>query len=104
MRRGRHGKDSREARPQLVAVAVTASKSSQNALRWAADHLLSKVQVFIILHVRQTITSIPTPCKGLEFSKSMYKSTNFTLLEICEILFPLHFFRFYSGKIRKKSR
>ncbi|KAJ8621296.1 hypothetical protein MRB53_029825 [Persea americana] len=61
MWRGRHPKESREAEPQLVAVAVTDSRSSQSALKWAADHLISKGQVFLLLHVRRMMTSIPTP-------------------------------------------
>ncbi|XXG81636.1 hypothetical protein AAC387_Pa09g2220 [Persea americana] len=61
MWRGRHPKESREAEPQLVAVAVTDSRSSQSALKWAADHLISRGRVFLLLHVRRMMTSIPTP-------------------------------------------
>ncbi|CAA7401216.1 unnamed protein product [Spirodela intermedia] len=46
---------------QLVAVAIDADKSSQHALKWAADHVISRGQIFILLHVRRKITTIPTP-------------------------------------------
>lgn len=45
----------------LVVVAVGADKSSQHALKWAADHLISKTQIFHLLHVRRKITNITTP-------------------------------------------
>lgn len=35
----------------LVAVAVDNNKGSQHALKWAADHLVSKGQTIILLHV-----------------------------------------------------
>ncbi|XP_072952992.1 U-box domain-containing protein 35-like [Typha angustifolia] len=44
-----------------VAVAIDSGKSSQHALKWAGDHILSRGQIFFLLHVRRKITSIPTP-------------------------------------------
>ncbi|XP_031490501.1 U-box domain-containing protein 35-like isoform X2 [Nymphaea colorata] len=46
---------------QLVAVAVDNDKNSQQALKWAADHLVAKGQLFLLLHVRKKITTIATP-------------------------------------------
>ncbi|XP_010261770.1 PREDICTED: U-box domain-containing protein 35-like [Nelumbo nucifera] len=45
----------------LVAVAIDTDKGSQHALRWTADHLASKAQPFILLHVRKKPLTIPTP-------------------------------------------
>ncbi|CAN6571049.1 unnamed protein product [Malus baccata var. baccata] len=42
----------------LVAVAIDNQKGSQNALRWAAEHLLTKGQTVILLHVVQKTSSI----------------------------------------------
>ncbi|XP_077236441.1 U-box domain-containing protein 35-like [Tasmannia lanceolata] len=44
----------------LVMVAIGADKNSQQALKWAADHIISRGQIFILLHVRR-INAIPTP-------------------------------------------
>ncbi|KAG0469893.1 hypothetical protein HPP92_016593 [Vanilla planifolia] len=49
------------ANSQLVAVAVDGDKSSQHALKWAADHIVSKNKIFILLHVRRKVNTIPTP-------------------------------------------
>ncbi|KAJ0988501.1 hypothetical protein J5N97_006857 [Dioscorea zingiberensis] len=46
---------------ELVAVAVDADKNSQHALKWAADHVIQRGQIFILLHVRKKILTIPTP-------------------------------------------
>ncbi|KAJ3696220.1 hypothetical protein LUZ60_001597 [Juncus effusus] len=45
----------------VVAVAIDNDKNSQHALKWAADHLLTRGQIFYLLHVRRKITSVPTP-------------------------------------------
>ncbi|XXG53442.1 hypothetical protein AAC387_Pa03g1531 [Persea americana] len=60
---------SQDTAPSLVAVAIEAGKNSQHALKWAADHLLSKTQLFFLLHVRSKINTIPTPT-GQHFSIS----------------------------------
>lgn len=41
----------KNANSGLVAVAVDKDKGSQHALKWAADHLVSKGQSIILLHV-----------------------------------------------------
>ncbi|CAN0903631.1 U-box domain-containing protein 52 [Linum grandiflorum] len=38
---------------QLVAVAVDKDKGSQNALKWTVEHLVSKGETVILLHVKQ---------------------------------------------------
>ncbi|XP_068658067.1 U-box domain-containing protein 35-like [Aristolochia californica] len=45
----------------LIVVAVDADKSSQHALKWAADHLISKGHIFHLLHIRKKITTFATP-------------------------------------------
>lgn len=59
------GKEEGVDAPQLVAVAVDNDKSSQFAIKWAADHILPKNEIFILLHVRRKITAIPSP-SGLQ--------------------------------------
>ncbi|KAF3327454.1 U-box domain-containing protein 35-like protein [Carex littledalei] len=44
----------------VVVVAVDSDRNSQYALRWAADHLLARGQIFYLLHIRRKITSVPT--------------------------------------------
>lgn len=41
----------------LVAIGIDREKGSQNALRWAADHLLGKGQTVILIHVVQRPSS-----------------------------------------------
>uniref|UniRef100_A0A1D1Z0D0 RING-type E3 ubiquitin transferase n=1 Tax=Anthurium amnicola TaxID=1678845 RepID=A0A1D1Z0D0_9ARAE len=60
-RTGGHRKQEDGAGPQLVVVAIDSDKGSQHALKWAADHLVPRGQIFVILHVRRKITTIPTP-------------------------------------------
>ncbi|KAK1280992.1 U-box domain-containing protein 34 [Acorus gramineus] len=68
MRRGsgggfgmRHKEEVSEGENQLVVVAIDADKNSQHALKWAANHLISRGYIFTLLHVRKKITTIPTP-------------------------------------------
>ncbi|XVE97787.1 hypothetical protein REPUB_Repub03eG0048900 [Reevesia pubescens] len=42
----------REGTNGLVAVAIDKDKNSQNALKWASDHLLEKGQTVILIHVK----------------------------------------------------
>ncbi|KAL6010578.1 hypothetical protein ACLOJK_001012 [Asimina triloba] len=56
----------------LIVVAVNADKNSQHALKWAADHLISKGQSFILLHVRKKVNVFQTPCKQLAFSPAIF--------------------------------
>ncbi|XVE71429.1 hypothetical protein DITRI_Ditri10aG0149300 [Diplodiscus trichospermus] len=42
----------REGTNGLVAVAIDKDKNSQNALKWAIDHLLQKGQTVILIHVK----------------------------------------------------
>ncbi|PSS01583.1 Serine/threonine-protein kinase [Actinidia chinensis var. chinensis] len=50
-----------ERRDEAVAVAIDKDKSSQYALKWAVDHLLSRGQTVSLIHVKQKPSSIPTP-------------------------------------------
>ncbi|MQL77992.1 hypothetical protein Taro_010435 [Colocasia esculenta] len=51
---------------QLVVVAVDADKSSQHALKWAADHLVTRGQIFLLLHVRRKIISTSANPYGMQ--------------------------------------
>jgi hypothetical protein len=45
-----------------VAVAISGSRSSRHALKWALDKFVPEGRVFFrILHVRPAITMVPTP-------------------------------------------
>ncbi|KAI3981989.1 hypothetical protein MKX01_018895 [Papaver californicum] len=44
----------------IVAVAVDKDKSSQYALKWALDHLLSRGQTVTLIHVKQKTAPIPS--------------------------------------------
>ena len=50
----------------MVALAIDKDKGSQQALRWAADHLLSKGQTVILIHVVHRASS--SPCLSLSLS------------------------------------
>ncbi|XP_048329704.1 U-box domain-containing protein 35 [Ziziphus jujuba] len=50
-----------EKREETVAVAIDKDKSSQYALKWTVDHLLSRGQALTLLHVKQKTSSIPSP-------------------------------------------
>lgn len=41
----------------LVAVAIDKDKSSQNALKWALENLLSRGQTVVLIHVLQKAAS-----------------------------------------------
>ncbi|KAG1342602.1 U-box domain-containing protein 52 [Cocos nucifera] len=45
----------------LVAVAIDDDRNSQHALKWAADHVLTRGQMFYLLHVRRKIPNIQSP-------------------------------------------
>lgn len=46
----------------IVAVAIDTDKGSQNALKWAIDHLLTKGSTVVLIHVNvKTPSSIATP-------------------------------------------
>ncbi|XP_077240913.1 U-box domain-containing protein 52-like [Tasmannia lanceolata] len=75
----------------LVAIAVDADKNSQQALRWAADNLLSKGQIFVLLHVHRTsviptLAGQPVPIEEVDeevasaFLQQMHAQTKETLL------------------------
>ncbi|KAJ8758601.1 hypothetical protein K2173_000322 [Erythroxylum novogranatense] len=44
--------DRREGGNGLVAVAIDKDKNSQNALKWATDHLMQRGQTIILIHVK----------------------------------------------------
>ncbi|KAH7850274.1 hypothetical protein Vadar_030173 [Vaccinium darrowii] len=50
-----------QRRDEAVLVAIDKDKSSQYALKWAIDNLLSKGQTVTLIHVKQRPASIPTP-------------------------------------------
>ncbi|KAH7850173.1 hypothetical protein Vadar_028805 [Vaccinium darrowii] len=50
-----------QTRDEAVLVAIDKDKSSQFALKWAIDNLLSKGQTVTLIHVKQRLASIPTP-------------------------------------------
>ncbi|XP_073033487.1 U-box domain-containing protein 35-like isoform X1 [Primulina eburnea] len=47
-----------EKKQEMVAVAIDKDKSSQSALKWAADHFLGKGKSVILLHVKQKSPSV----------------------------------------------
>ncbi|KAL9361738.1 hypothetical protein Peur_044523 [Populus x canadensis] len=51
-----------EKKENNVAVAIDKDKSSQHALKWTVDHLLTRGQALTLLHIKQNLSSIPTPC------------------------------------------
>ncbi|KAM7268233.1 hypothetical protein ACFE04_010399 [Oxalis oulophora] len=55
-------KSALEKRNGLLAVAIDKDKGSQNALKWAIDHLLQKGSTVILVHVK--VRSNATPTKG----------------------------------------
>lgn len=64
--------EKREAGNGLVAVAIDRDKGSQNALKWAIDHLLQRGQTVILIHVNLKMqqsfsnsSSVPSPSKHL---------------------------------------
>jgi hypothetical protein len=65
-----------------VAIAVSGSKNSRHALKWALDKFVLGGQVlFRILHVRPPITMVPTP--SLYFPFSSCSSTAAYFLHDC---------------------
>lgn len=53
-----------EKREETVAVAIDKDKSSQYALKWTVDHLLSRGQALTLIHVRHKTSSVPSPSKS----------------------------------------
>ncbi|XP_050892027.1 U-box domain-containing protein 52 [Lathyrus oleraceus] len=50
----------------LVAVAIDTDKGSQNALKWAIDHLVTKGSTIVLIHVNiKTSSSASTPRSGM---------------------------------------
>lgn len=54
------GNEEAAGAPQVVAVAIDNDKNSQHAIKWAADHVLKKGEIFILLHVRRKVNTIPS--------------------------------------------
>ncbi|KAF9679864.1 hypothetical protein SADUNF_Sadunf06G0059900 [Salix dunnii] len=64
-----------EKKEESVAVAIDKDKSSQQALKWTVDHLLTRGQALTLLHVKQNPSSIPTPCvPSLLLVKNLFSS------------------------------
>ncbi|KAM0861006.1 hypothetical protein ACQ4PT_046163 [Festuca glaucescens] len=80
-----------------AAVAVDGDKSSQHALKWAADHVLARSQSFYLLHVRRKNSSLH-PAVGKQFSTShVQEDIAASLLaqmdlQTKEMLLPFHCF------------
>ncbi|KAE8818149.1 U-box domain-containing protein 35-like [Hordeum vulgare] len=68
-RSGSKGRGGGDEQAGKAAVAVDGDKSSQHALKWAADHVLSRAQSFYLVHVRRKNTSLNPAC-GKQFSTS----------------------------------
>lgn len=49
-----NGEPRREGGNGLIAVAVDGDKASQYALKWSVDHILSRGDSVLLLHVKQT--------------------------------------------------
>ncbi|GJN00984.1 hypothetical protein PR202_ga18213 [Eleusine coracana subsp. coracana] len=65
-----------------VAVAVNGSRSSRYALKWALDKFVPEGRIlFRILHVRPTITMVPTPSERFTFLLSLTDSI-YTFLKL----------------------
>ncbi|KAL5538649.1 hypothetical protein UlMin_043608 [Ulmus minor] len=50
-----------EKREEVVAVAIDKDKSSQYALKWTVDHLITRGQSITLLHVKNKTSSVPNP-------------------------------------------
>lgn len=50
-----------DRRSRMVAVAVDKDNNSEYAVRWALDHLVSRGESLVLIHVRPPILTIPTP-------------------------------------------
>lgn len=58
-----------EKKEEIVAVAIDKDKSSQYALKWTVDHLITRGQSITLLHVKHRASSVPNPCNNaLSFS------------------------------------
>ena len=51
----------------IIAVAIDNDKGSQRALKWATDHLLSKGETLVLIHVKRASSSA---CNSLSLSLS----------------------------------
>lgn len=51
-----------EKKEEVVAVAIDKDKSSQYALKWTVDHLITKGQSISLVHVKNKASSVPNPC------------------------------------------
>jgi hypothetical protein len=57
-RSGSKGRNGGAGSSGKAAVAVDGDKSSQHALKWAADHVLARAQSFYLVHVRRKNSSL----------------------------------------------
>ncbi|CAL0333024.1 unnamed protein product [Lupinus luteus] len=54
----------------IVAVGIDKDKGSQNALKWAIDHLLTRNNTVVLIHVNAKHASVTTPkAKGFGFNE-----------------------------------
>ena len=55
--------DNGEKKVEAVVVAIDKDKTSQFALKWAVEHVLSRGSSVTLIHVKLKQSSIPTPGK-----------------------------------------
>lgn len=72
--------DKKDGVKGIVAVAIDSDKGSQNALKWAIDHLLNKGSNVVLLHVKHKPSS-------LSASASLMTPSKYSLLYLIHVLF-----------------
>ncbi|EXC12822.1 U-box domain-containing protein 35 [Morus notabilis] len=50
-----------EKKEEVVVVAIDKDKSSQYALKWTVDHLITRGQTVVLLHIKNRASSVPNP-------------------------------------------
>lgn len=72
--------DKKDVVKGIVAVAIDSDKGSQNALKWAIDHLLTKGSNVVLLYVKHKPSS-------LSASASLMTPSKYSLLYLIHVLF-----------------
>jgi hypothetical protein len=74
--------DKKDGVSGIVAVAIDTDKGSQNALKWAIDHLISKGSTIVLIHVKvkPAFSSNSTPS---EYYYYYYASFMFLFYPFC---------------------
>ncbi|XP_074570428.1 U-box domain-containing protein 34-like [Curcuma longa] len=76
--------DSSPWRP-AIAVAIDKSKNSQQALKWAADHLIVDAKSIVLIHVRSPRAEGPVKTAGTSSSESKSEQED---AEVAELFLP----------------